>query len=78
MIQIITYSERYKADFIHTQKDGKGKAAIEREPSQTCLNSAERKQARTKFKADVFANAIKHDHKSPNPTTRWSDVIKLK
>ena len=29
-------------------------------------------------KADVFANAIKHDHKSPNPTTRWSDIIKLK
>ena len=29
-------------------------------------------------KAEVFANAIKHDFKSPNPTTRWSDVIKLK
>ena len=29
-------------------------------------------------KADVFANAIKHDHKSKNPTTRWSDIIKLK
>ena len=55
-----------------------GKAAIEREQNQACLNSAEREQARTKFKADVFANAIKHDHKSPNPTTRWSDIIKLK
>ena len=31
-----------------------------------------------KGRADVFANAIKHDHKSPNPTTRWSDIIKLK
>ena len=31
-----------------------------------------------KGKADVFANAIKHDFKSKNPTTRWSDVIKLK
>ena len=31
-----------------------------------------------KGKADVFANAIKHDHRSPNPTTRWSDIIKLK
>ena len=31
-----------------------------------------------KGKAEVFANAIKHDFKSPNPTTRWSDVIKLK
>ena len=31
-----------------------------------------------KGKTDVFANAIKHDFKSPNPTTRWSDVIWLK
>ncbi len=31
-----------------------------------------------KGKAEVFANAIKHDFKSKNPTTRWSDVIKLK
>ena len=29
-------------------------------------------------KANVFANAIKHDFKSKNPTTRWSDIIKLK
>ena len=29
-------------------------------------------------KADVFANAIKHDFKSKNPTTRWSDIIELK
>ena len=28
-------------------------------------------------RADVFANAIKHDHKSKNPTTRWSDIIVL-
>ena len=28
-------------------------------------------------KAEVFANAIRHDFKSKNPTTRWSDVIKL-
>ena len=31
-----------------------------------------------KGKAEVFANAIKHDFRSKNPTTRWSDVIKLK
>jgi len=62
----------------YTKKDGKGKAAIEREQSQAGLNSAERKQARPKVKADVFANAIKHDYKSKNPTTRWSDIIKLK
>ena len=30
-----------------------------------------------KGKADVFANATKHDFKSKNPTTRWSDIIKL-
>ena len=29
-------------------------------------------------KAEVFANAIKHYHRSKNPTTRWSDIIKLK
>ena len=29
-------------------------------------------------KASVFADAIKHDFRSPNPTTRWCDVIKLK
>ena len=28
-------------------------------------------------KADVFANAIKHDFKSPNPTTRWNEILKL-
>ena len=30
-----------------------------------------------KGKADVFANAIKHDHRSANPTTRWSEIIKI-
>jgi DNA polymerase V len=61
----------------YTKKDGKGKAAIEREQTQARLGSAEREQARPKVKADVFANAIKHDFKSPNPTTRWADVIRL-
>ena len=31
-----------------------------------------------KGKANVFANAIRHDFRSPNPTTRWRDIIKLK
>ena len=31
-----------------------------------------------KGKADVFAKAIKHDFRSKNPTTRWSDIIVLK
>ena len=30
-----------------------------------------------KGKADVFANAIKHDFKSPSPTTRWGEILKL-
>lgn len=29
-------------------------------------------------KADVFANAIRHDYRSTNPTTRWTDIIRLK
>lgn len=29
-------------------------------------------------KAVQFADAIKHDYKSPNYTTRWSDIIELK
>ena len=62
----------------YTKKDGKGKVAIEREQSGAGSDSAERKQARPKVKAEVFANAIKHDFKSKNPTTRWSDIIVLK
>ena len=48
------------------------------EASDARISSAEREQARLKVKAEVFANAIKHDHKSKNPTTRWNDIIKLK
>ena len=62
----------------YISKEEMGKAAIEREQSQAGLGSAEREQARPKVKADVFANAIKHDFKSKNPTTRWSDIIKIK
>ena len=29
-------------------------------------------------KAEVFADAMRHDFRSPNPTTRWCDVLKLK
>ena len=35
-------------------------------------------QKNGKGKAEVFANAIKHDFRSKNPTTRWSDIIKLR
>jgi DNA polymerase V len=41
------------------------------------LDSAKGEQARPKIKADVFANAIKHDFRSKNPTTRWSDIVRL-
>ena len=41
------------------------------------LGSQQYTQKNGKGKAEVFANAIKHDYKSPNPTTRWSDIIQL-
>ena len=34
-------------------------------------------QKNGKGKAEVFANAIKHDFRSKNPTTRWKDIIRL-
>ena len=42
------------------------------------LGSQQYTQKDGKGKANVFANAIKHDFKSKNPTTRWSDIIVLK
>ena len=41
-------------------------------------NAQQYTQKNGKGKAEVFANAIKHDFRSKNPTTRWSDIIKLK
>lgn len=43
-------------------------------------NKVEKKyrQKNEQEKSDVFANAIKHDFRSKNPTTRWSDIIRLK
>ena len=62
----------------YTKNNEMGKAAIKREENGAYSSSSERKQARPKVKADVFANAIKHEHRSKNPTTRWSDIIELK
>ncbi len=31
----------------------------------------------TKSKADPYADIIRHDHRSPSPTTNWRDIIKL-
>ena len=42
------------------------------------IGSQQYTQKKGKGKAEVFANAIKHDFKSKNPTTRWSDIIVLK
>lgn len=42
------------------------------------IGSQQYTQKNGKGKAEVFANAIKHDFKSKNPTTRWSDIIVLK
>lgn len=42
------------------------------------LGSQQYTQKNGKGKANVFANAIKDDFKSKNPTTRWSDIIRLK
>lgn len=42
------------------------------------LASQQYRQRGADGKAEHFANAIKHDFKSKNPTTRWSDIILLK
>ncbi len=42
------------------------------------LGTQQYTQRNGKGKADVFANAIRHDFRSKNPTTRWSDIITLK
>ena len=42
------------------------------------LGSQQYTRPNGKGRADVFANAIKHDFKSKNPTTRWADIIHLK
>ena len=42
------------------------------------LGSQQYTQKEGAGKAEVFANVIKHDYRSSNPTTRWSDIIPLK
>ena len=47
--------------------------------TETVILAAQQyRQKHEQGKADVFANAIKHDFRSKNPTTRWSDIIRLK
>jgi len=42
------------------------------------LGSQQYRQKSSNGKAEVFANAIRRDYKSPNPTTRWTEIIRLK
>ena len=42
------------------------------------LASQQYRQQNEQGKSEVFANIIKHDFRSKNPTTRWSDIIRLK
>ena len=42
------------------------------------LGSQQYTRPNGKGRADVFANAIKHDFKSKNPTTRWADIVKIR
>ena len=42
------------------------------------LGSQQFRSKDSKGKATQFADAIKHEFKSPNYTTRWSDIIELK
>ena len=42
------------------------------------LGAQQYPQKNEQGKTEVFANAIKHDFRSKNPTTRWSDIIRLK
>lgn len=46
--------------------------------TETVILAAQQYRQKNEGKADVFANAIKHDYRSKNPTTRWSDIIRLK
>ena len=47
--------------------------------TETVILAAQQyRQKNEQGKFDVFANAIKHDFRSKNPTTRWSDIIRLK
>ena len=47
--------------------------------TETVILAAQQyRQKNEQGKTDVFANAIKHDFRSKNPTTRWSDIIRLK
>ncbi len=46
--------------------------------TETVILAAQQYRQKNEGKAEVFANSIKHDFRSKNPTTRWSDIIRLK
>lgn len=48
------------------------------EGAETVVMGAQQYVGRGGGKATPFSDAMRHDLRSPNPTTRWSDIIKLK
>ena len=56
----------------------KDKVKIGQKSGKTDISSTKHRRVQPTIKAEVFADVIRHDHRSPNPTTRWSDIIKLK
>ena len=73
----------FDVDAAHIQKMKRLDAAIDRinklNGSETIVIASQQyTQQGGHGRADVFASAMKQDHKSKNPTTRWCDIIKLK
>ena len=72
----------FDVDAEHIQKMRRLDAVVDRinciEGSETVILASQQYSRASNGKAEVFANAIKHEFRSKNPTTRWSDIIKLK
>ena len=73
--KIAVFSSNYE---LYGELTGRVVSIIRMHGSETIVIGAQQYTKKDgKGKADVFANAIKHDFKSPNPTTRWGDIMKL-
>ena len=73
----------FDVDAAHIQKMKRLDAAIDRinkvNGSETIVIASQQyTQPQGRGRADVFASAMKQNHKSKNATTRWSDIITLK
>ena len=70
--KIAVFSSNYE---LYGELTGRVVSIIRMHGSETIVIGAQQYTKKDgKGKADVFANAIKHDFKSPNPTTRWGDI----